>query len=519
MPQITKVKVSILRAALPSLRQEKAFLVSLGGTTLQIGETAILRSVADLKAIQATTTTANELLKVDGEKPPVAIPIGTTKLERETGAEELDKQFTAPDELADMVNSWFANSDLAVSVIECGATKATTLTKTIRTDKTEHIQSNNSSGDQSKVGFSGTAVFDLSDLPTLNGLTVANFALDNQGATLLKSDIVSVSECDKTATIFFAYGGLSNNDDGDPAQGDFTVTLQQSGAGAVIGNFLQNYPEGAYCFILPRGVAQQDQNLIQLANNNAANDSQLYFIFTELFQDDGKGNFVSPLIPTGGANPAKSVILASGEVAEVGSGQHLGAAIGSQFLGYKPTAAQKLTGLSYRELIGITPMDSTSQKTQAQTATMDAANVNYPYAASTQGSARGTILFRGLCLNGDGAEQWYGTDFTAINAQAAVNNAIIEGNQPGNTPVGYDPFGVRALKNAAQISCNNDLAVGVATIATVTAQDLATYLAENPNDYAKKTYNGLTLEVTPFESIRTVTINLKADFSGASLAA
>ncbi|KMQ89821.1 hypothetical protein RF55_10506 [Lasius niger] len=173
--------------------------------------------------------------------------------------------------------------------------------------------------------------------------------------------------------------------------------------------------------------------------------------------------------------------------------------------------------MNFRQLVGITAWPDAGNLSKMAQMKLD--NVNFPGTA-TQAGVEMTITYWGRFMNGDPMSGWYGADYTAITAETALANLLVEGQQPGAEPLTYSPMGISEL--FAKLTNSLDSAVAAGCILgsyQASFVPFGQYISENPSDYGSETYSGLSAEITPIRGFDSLNMTLEVDFTGQSAAA
>lgn len=175
-------------------------------------------------------------------------------------------------------------------------------------------------------------------------------------------------------------------------------------------------------------------------------------------------------------------------------------------LSYNPNASNLAHPLAFSFVYGVTPyVLSNSLQT-----TLKAAGVNW-IGTGAEGGISNTIVFWGKFMDLNPFNYWYSVDWTAINVEIMLANAIINGSNNPTNPLYFNQAGVNTLQKVAQATVNNGIAFGlILSPASVEAVPFVTYIAQNPGDYATGTYNGLSLTFVPARGFEQITIYLTA---------
>jgi hypothetical protein len=198
-------------------------------------------------------------------------------------------------------------------------------------------------------------------------------------------------------------------------------------------------------------------------------------------------------------------------------------------LDYAPASSNRVTPLNLSYLFGVTPFPT--QGNSALLTTINTANVNV-IGTGAQGGISNTVLIGGNMMDGNPFNYWYSVDWFQITGQQAVTAVLINGSNNPQNPVYYDQAGINALQGALVTVANNGISYGLVLnpvqptqfsaaafeaaldagtfngYTAVNADPFASYVAENPNDYATGTYNGLSVDYVPLRGFESITINI-----------
>lgn len=175
-------------------------------------------------------------------------------------------------------------------------------------------------------------------------------------------------------------------------------------------------------------------------------------------------------------------------------------------LDYNPNSSNLAHPLSFTYVYAVTPYKLTNvQQTQ-----LKAAGVNW-IGTGAEGGISNTIILWGSFMDLNPFNYWYSVDWLSINVAQALAAAIINGSNLPTNPLYYNQAGINTLQKVAQATVNNGIAFGlILSPANVAAVSFATYVAQNPGDYATGTYNGLSLTFVPLRGFTSITIYLTA---------
>jgi hypothetical protein len=167
--------------------------------------------------------------------------------------------------------------------------------------------------------------------------------------------------------------------------------------------------------------------------------------------------------------------------------------------------------MSFRYMYGVTPWPASGQGSAI--ATIKAANGNIIESASQAGISTAMIA-DGTVMSGAQAMSWYGLNFFQIQVQRALAAAVINGSN-SQPPLLYDFHGVNVLAGVANSVATQSVAIKAAAAITISATPFATYIEDNPDDYAAGIYGGLSALFTAQQGFLTINFNIDAvQFAG-----
>lgn len=295
-----------------------------------------------------------------------------------------------------------------------------------------------------------------------------------------------VQELTAMATTFFAQGNnqavyVLELGTGSPASG---VTALQA--------YIANPTIRFYSYLLPK-TWDTEATAHTMVNAYAGTTAEVYF-------------YVTTTTATYTAWAAKKAVFATLQSPSAPVSEFSAAAIFYVTLSYNPNASNLAHPLAFSYVYGVTPYVLTNS---LQT-TLKAAGVNW-IGTGAEGGISNTIVFWGTFMDKNPFNYWYSVDWTAINVEIMLANAIINGSNNPSNPLYFNQAGVNTLQKVAQATVNNGIAFGlILSPASVEAVPFVTYIAQNPGDYATGTYNGLSLTFVPARGFEQITIYLTA---------
>lgn len=355
-------------------------------------------------------------------------------------------------------------------------------------------------------GMTSFAVGDSVELTTtgftpdeLNGTWTAQLASENIilwdiSATSTDVDVIgtfsiknNVTSLETAADAFFAQG---------TSVGAYVLEL---GSGlsveeqvAALKKYINEPLKRFYAYYVPQSW-DGNEDFISLAKLHTSNESMLYFfVVTDTPADT---NTVSPY--TG----IKSVIATADP-----SYPDTNAAVAAMwnFVSAAPSEVNKVPPMAFRFLQSVnahTGKNSILKWMQNQ-------NINY-VDTGAEGGISNTILVKGVTSDGNDMTYWYSVDWVQINANQALANAVINGSNNAINPLYYNQDGIDRLQLVAQGVFNNGGSYGLVNGSpVVSAVTFKTYTANNPNDYAKGRYAGLSATYTPMRGFTEIVFNI-----------
>jgi hypothetical protein len=324
-----------------------------------------------------------------------------------------------------------------------------------------------------------------------------------------------VAELNQMATTFFAQGSSV------PV---YVLELGESDsptAVAALATWLNNNPQSIYSFLVPRewdGIA----SFLALIAQYEGLTAQTYF-------------FVTTTIATYMAYTAlMKCVFAMVEAPAVVTAGPAGlefslAAVMWNTLHYNPSSTNLVTPTAFTFLYGVTPYPTPGNATLF--ASLQTAAVNW-VGTGAEGGISTAILLWGTTMDKNDFTYWYSVDWSQINSDLFVSNAVINGSNNPLAPLLYNQYGINTLQ-ATEISVmkqaiGNGLALGKLTAVTLSAQQFienlqdgdyagqvvvnaepfSIYSKENPSDYGIGKYGGLSVAFTPARGFKQIIINV-----------
>ena len=195
---------------------------------------------------------------------------------------------------------------------------------------------------------------------------------------------------------------------------------------------------------------------------------------------------------------------------------------------FKPSSTNRLPPSQYRILSAVTPYSPLSQ---SLVNTYVNGNINF-IGTGAEGGLSNAIMITGKTLNGTPMNVAYSIDWTQVNINYAISNAVINGSNNTVNPLYYNQDGINSLQQVAATVGNQAIQAGLALGQVVTtsldtttfltnvdagkyagnfvinAIPFNTYVAQNPSDYANQLYAGFTVAYTPQYGFENIVFNI-----------
>ena len=332
-----------------------------------------------------------------------------------------------------------------------------------------------------------------------------------------------VAELCAMATTFFAQGGFQavfvlELGLGTPAEGVAAlaqyIIANQSAPQPLPGN--GSYPARFYAYMVPRPWAAEP-TFPALCQAYQAPASRLYFWVTSTLAT--YQNFTS----------LNKGVIQLIEAPNIPVTEFSLAAAFQKALAYAPSATNKVTPFAFSFLYGVTPYPSVGNSAQLQTFKNAAVNI---VGTGAEGGISNTILLWGTTMDGNDFTYWYSADWTAINLDLSLANAIINGSNNPINPLYYNQDGIDRLEAVAASVMSRGVTFGLvlgtpiqldldgpdlnaatnagtyAGLTVVNAVPFLRYSEKNPGDYAIGQYNGISVTYVPARGFIAIRVNL-----------
>ena len=198
-------------------------------------------------------------------------------------------------------------------------------------------------------------------------------------------------------------------------------------------------------------------------------------------------------------------------------------------LNYNPSPTNKVTPLNNAFLSGVTPFPLPGNN--AILTTLNNANINVVGTGAAGGITSATLI-GGNTMDGNPFNYWYSIDWAQINIALNMNNALINGANNPQNPIYFDQPGINVLQRNLVSTMNTGIGSGLvlnpvkattlvaadfaaaldadtyAGYTVVNADPFASFVQENPNDYAEGVYTGFGVDYVPLRGFESITVNV-----------
>jgi hypothetical protein len=198
-------------------------------------------------------------------------------------------------------------------------------------------------------------------------------------------------------------------------------------------------------------------------------------------------------------------------------------------LNYSPSTTNKVTPFAYTYQFGVTTYPTVGNG--ATLTAIQAANGNI-VGTGAEGGISNQILLWGTTADGHDFSYWYSVDWTQINVDLALSNAVINGSNNPSNPLYLNQVGLDRLQDVAVATMNSGVSYGLifgnvisttddqttfntrvnngefAGQAVVNFVPFQSYYAASPSDYSIGKYAGVTIAYTPNRGFKTIVVNL-----------
>jgi hypothetical protein len=295
------------------------------------------------------------------------------------------------------------------------------------------------------------------------------------------------------------------------AQGSSTpVYALELGAGdaatgvTALNTWIGSNPNVFYSYLVPRSWADESTYLTFLAQFESPT-SKTYFFTTMTLS-----NYTS-------FTALMKCVVGLIEAPSVADLKYIEFSLAAPFyrsLSYAPSTSNQVTPFAFAFLFGVTPYPLPGNGALFET--LKAASINW-VATGAEGGISNTLLKWGMTKDGRDFTYWYSVDWVQINLSLDLSNEIINGSNNPLAPLYYNQSGINRLQARAQGTMSRGVTFGlVLAPVSVDAVTFAKYVVDNPSDYPKGVYNGLSSSYTPARGFIQITFNVNVtDFPTA----
>lgn len=325
--------------------------------------------------------------------------------------------------------------------------------------------------------------------------------------------------CTATDTTHFTYP-LASNPGAETTLGTFTLAAVAELLAMGTTFFAQGANQAVYVLDLGVGTPADGVTALTAYNANPVTRFYLYLLPREwdtettaptlVRQSDGTTAAMYYLVTTTtgtystwAAIPTKAARLYL-EASGIPATEFSAAADMYVTLAARPGPVTKVPPLAFRYVVAVTPL----KLSQTDQTTYSAAGLNW-IGTGAEGGISNTLIIGGQQGDLRPWNYWYSVDWVVTTISQALAAAVINGSNSEINPLYYDQPGVNQLQKVAQADMNNGVSFGlVLGPVTVDAIPFATYIAQNPNDYAIGKYAGLSATFTPSRGFKQITVSL-----------
>lgn len=350
-------------------------------------------------------------------------------------------------------------------------------------------------------------------LITITGASTFTYALaGNPGSETTPGTYQPASSIDLVAmvTTFFAQGNSIS---------PYVLELGAStddNAVAYLDTWIDDNPGFFYSYLVPRAWVA-----------DAA-----YLTFVGQFENTtAKTYFFTPCnsLNYGGLTAQMKAVIAVAEPGGIPATEYQAAAWFYSTLKYKPSTTNKVSPLAFTFIFDVTQYPTSGNGALLQA--FKDAGINW-VGSGAEGGISDTIILWGTTMDVRPFNYWYSVDWTAINLQLDMANAIINGSNNNINPLYYNQNGIDRLQNVGANTLSRGVTYGLilgkvvqealdgpdfaqalddekfAGQTVINAVPFIPYCQENPSDYKDGVYNGFSAVMTPLRGFEQITFNL-----------
>jgi len=471
--QIVQVNVSQTIAPTPNRLQQTGIIVTQGGTNTLAGTVTLIATQAQLSAILGTPGTPATKLQAAFNTFTANNAAGRAIYVLELGSGATSGY---------VVGGVLSGTALAVSTwtaITAGS-MAITIDGVVKT--LSAINFSTGVNTLTDVAAKITTALGASGSCAWNG---SSFVITS--ATTGATSTVSYASATGSGTDISALAGLVTGVASVPVPGYVAGTAAGISA---LQLFIASNPKKYYAYLLPDGWSA-DSTLLGFVNLYTGTTQEIYFYF-------------HATAVTYGIYAAKKSVVMAIQAAAAPSTEFTVAAWFAGVLQYDPSATNQVTPFAFRFLFGVTAYPISS----VDAINFKAGNLNF-VDTGAEGGISNTIAKWGVTADGRDITYWYSVDWSQINLELDLANAIINGSNNPLAPLYYNQSGINRLLAVAQGTMNRAITYGLAlSPVTVTAIDFLTYTTANPSDYSLGKYTGLACSYVPARGFTNIIFNL-----------
>lgn len=261
---------------------------------------------------------------------------------------------------------------------------------------------------------------------------------------------------------------------------------------AALKTYIEEPLKRFYAYLVPEDW-KAESDFIALAKLYTANTAKQYFFVLEDTPDDT--NYVSPY------SGIKSIVAVADDTYPT---TNAAAAVMWNLVSASPSEINKVPPMAFRFLQSV---NANAAKNSILT-TMINQNINY-VDTGAEGGISNTMLVPGVTSDGNDMTYWYSVDWVQINVDMQLANAVINGSNNAINPLYYNQDGIDRLQQVAQGVFNSGVTYGLVNGSPeVQAIKFKTYTTDNPDDYAKGRYAGLSATYTPMRGFMSIVFNI-----------
>ena len=339
------------------------------------------------------------------------------------------------------------------------------------------------------AAYNGTYTATVATTTTFTFAVATNPGTETTPGTYTPGDSAFVQQA---ATVFFAQGtsvGVYVLELGPEATAAAAITALQTW---ITGNM---QPQVFYAYLVPQSWdTGSSAALNTLASGYSSPTGKTYFFIsttsTNISAYTNKACFCVVPAPTA---PTTEITAA---------------AFFYQWLVNSPSAASPVPPMAWRFLYDVTPWAQTTANNTTINTVLTAFG-NIVLTGAEGGLPTTSCIFKGTTMDGNQAIFWYAVDWIQIQAKLLLANAVLNGSN-SNPPLYYNQGGINSLLSVLQGVGTSGIAFGLILSATFTATPCATYVAQNPANYAAGIYGGFACVATPQLGFLSITFNLEA---------